>query len=252
MKLKFQILLAALCGLLLAAPVRAADAAAAPVIDPEALRVLQAVSDQLTAAKAFSFQAEIWEDAVLFGHKVTTTRTVEAKVRRPDGLQMEVRSPKHSRGFWYDGKSLTLLDRVGNLYGTIAVPDTLDKVLDAAGDKFGITFPLEDVLVGNLDASVLPEIKGGAYFGKVTVLGTPCVHIAFSTDVVDWQLWITDDASPRIRKMTITYKREDTAPQFTALFTEWKLSGELSDATFAFTPPAGSAKIEVLPAADQE
>jgi hypothetical protein len=255
-------LFAAFCAALLVGSAFAADAAApaapvapatpaAPPIDPDATRLLKAASDQLVAAKAFSFKAEIWEDAVIFDHKVTTTRTTEVQVRRPDRLQAEVRSPRRSRGFWYDGKTLTLLNRSENLYGTIAVPDTIDKLVDAVNDKFGLNLPLEDFLVSDPYASAMEGIKGGVYFGKVTVLGTPCVHIAFSTDAVDWQVWIEDGAKPLVRKLTITYKREPDAPQFTAIFTDWKLTGELPDSTFEFTPPKGSAKIEVLPAAPE-
>ena len=166
-----------------------------------------------------------------------------------DRVQVEIRSPKRSRGLWYDGQSLTLLDRRHNLYGTVAVPETIDKVLDAANDKFGINFPLEDLLVNDPYASASAAIKGGVFFGQVTVLGTPCQHIAFSTDVVDWQLWIQDGPNPLPRKLVITYKREATAPQFTAILSDWKLKSGISDKTFVFTPPKGSAKIEILPAA---
>ena len=128
-------LLAALCGILAVGSVFAADPAPSAV-SPEADRLLRAVCANLSATKAYSFKAEVWEDAVVFGHKVSTTKTVEAQVRRPDRVQIEIRSPLHSRGFWYDGQSLTLLDRVHNLYGTVPVPETIDKVLDAANDKF--------------------------------------------------------------------------------------------------------------------
>jgi hypothetical protein len=141
---------------------------------------------------------------------------------------------------------------VGNLFGTVPVPDTIDKLLDAASDKFGIIFPLEDLLVNDPYASAMEGIKGGAYFGEVNVLGTPCRHIAFSTDTVDWQLWIQDGPNPLPRKLVITYKQEATAPQFTAIFSDWKLKSGLPDKTFVFTPPKGSAKIEILPAADTE
>jgi hypothetical protein len=250
MKTKSAVL-AALCGLFSVGSVLAADTATSS-IDPEADQLLRVACANLSAAKAFTFKAEVWSDAVVGGHKVATTKTVEAQVRRPDRVQMEVRSPKRSRGFWYDGKSLTLLDRAHNLYGSVAVPDTIDKVLDAANDKYGIIFPLEDLLVNDPYASASAAIKGGAYFGKVTILGTPCQHIAFSTDKVDWQLWIQDGPNPLPRKLVITYKQEDTAPQFTAIFSDWKLKSSLPDKTFVFTPPKGSSKIEILPATDTE
>jgi hypothetical protein len=250
MKIKHT-LLAVLCGFFAVGSACAAEMAAS-AINPEADQLLRAACARLAAAKAFTCKAEVWEDAVVLGHKVTTTKTVVAQVRHPDRVQLEIRSPKYSRGFWYDGKALTLLDRVHNLFGTVAVPDTIDKLLDAASDKFGITFPLEDLLVNDPYASAMEGIKGGAYFGKVNVLGTPCQHIAFSTDKVDWQLWIQDGPTPLPRKLVITYKQEATAPQFTAIFSDWKLKSSLPDKTFVFTPPKGSAKIEILPATDTE
>jgi hypothetical protein len=250
MKIKHT-LLAALCGFFTVGSAFAADPSASNV-DPEADRLLRAVCAKLAAEKAYSFKVEVWEDAVVFGHKVTTTKTEEVQVRRPDRVQIEVRSPKRSRGIWYDGQTFTLLDRVHNLYGSVPVPETIDKFVDAAHDKFGISFPLEDLFVNDPYASASAAIKGGVYFGKVTVLGNPCQHIAFSTDQVDWQLWIQDGPNPLPRKLVITYKKEATAPQFTAIFSGWKLKSGISDKTFVFTPPKGAAKIEVLPAADDE
>jgi hypothetical protein len=244
-------LLAALCGFFAVGPALATDMAVS-AINPEADQLLRAACARLAAAKAFTCKAEVWEDAVVLGHKVTTTKTMVAQVRRPDRVQLEIRSPKHSRGFWYDGQFLTLLDRVHNLFGSVAVPNTIDKLLDAASDKFGIILPLEDLLVNDPYASAMEGIKGGAYFGKVNVLGTPCQHIAFSTDTVDWQLWIQDGPNPLPRKLVITYKQEDTAPQVTALFSDWKLKRGIPDKTFEFTPAKGAARIEILPAADTE
>jgi len=244
-------ILAALCGIFAVGSVLAADPAPS-AIDPEADGLLRAACTNLSAAKAFSFKAEVWEDAVVFGHKVATTKTVEAQVRRPDRARIEIRSPKHSRGLWYDGQSLTLLDRLHNLYAAAAVPETIDKVLDTANDKFGINLPLEDLLVNDPYASASEAIKGGVYFGKVTILGAPCRHIAFSTDQVDWQLWIQDGPNPLPRKLVITYKNEATAPQFTAIFSAWKLKSGIAEKTFVFTPPKGAAKIEILPAAENE
>lgn len=250
MKTKFT-LVAVLCGFIAAGTVFAADTPASN-IDPAADSLLKATCAKLTAQKSYFFKAEVWEDDVVNGHKVATTKTVETRVRRPDRLQIEIRSPKRSRGWWYDGKTLTLLDRVTNLYGSVAVPETIDEVLDTLNEMFGINFPLEDLIVNDPYASASAAIKGGVYFGKVTILGTPCEHIAFSTDQVDWQLWIEDGPNSLPRKLVITYKQEATAPQFTAIFSDWKLSGDYSDTTFVFTPPKDAAKIEILPTTDTE
>jgi uncharacterized membrane protein len=239
-------LFAVLCGLTVISPAFAGD----KPIHPEADRLLHETSSRIASAKALSFKAEVWEDVIVANHKVTTTKTVEIQLRRPNRIQVEIRSPLRNRGFWYDGHSLTLLDRVGNLYGTVGVPETIDEVIDAANDKFGVNFPLEDFLVSDPYASAMEGIRGGAYFGKVSILGTPCHHIAFSADKVDWQLWVTDDGKALPKKLVITYKEEPGQPQVTAIFTDWNLKRDFSDKTFVFTPPKGAAKVEILPAAD--
>jgi hypothetical protein len=219
-------------------------------VNSEADRWLQAASAQLAAANAFSFKAEVWEDFVSAGHKVSTTKTIETQVLRPNRLRMETRGADRSRGFWYDGKSLTVLDRVRNLYGTVAVPDTIEKVLDAAREKLGINLPLEDLLVADPYASVMAAVRSSASFGKADILGTTCQHIAFSTESVDLQLWIQEGPSPLLRKLVITYKQEDTAPQFTAIFSDWKFAEKTPAEAFVFTPNKGEMKIGMLPATD--
>jgi hypothetical protein len=217
-------------------------------IHPEADRILREMSDRLKAANQYSFKAEVWEDCVVAGHKVTATKTVDAQLQRPNNMHVEVRAPARSRGFWYDGHTLTVLDREKNLYATAVVPDTIEKMLDTATDRFGVRFPLEDLLVSDPYAGAMKGITGAAYFGKVNILGTPTQHIAFSTDNADCQLWLTDD-SKLPRKLVITYKKEEAQPQVTAIFNEWNLKGQFVAKTFTFTPPAGAAKIEMLPAA---
>jgi len=219
------------------------------MINPEADRIFKETSALISQAKSFSVSAEVWEDEVVGAHKVATSKTVDVKLRRPNLLQVEGRSPRHTRGFWLNGKTLTILDRTNNLYGTVPVTGTIDEVLDTAQDRFGITFPLEDFLVSD-PYEAMAHIKGGAYLGKATILGTPCKYVAFSTDKVDWQLWV-DTSQGLPRKLVITYKDERTQPQYTAIFSNWKLNAELPDATFTFTPPKGASKIEIVPAMAQ-
>jgi hypothetical protein len=217
-----------------------------PPIHPDAERILKATSAALAGAKQFSFKAEAWSDDVIGGHKVSTTKTMQVQVSRPDKLQVEVRSPKRSRGVWYDGKKLTVLDRKANLYGTVSAPPTIDQMVDALDEQYGITFPLDDLLLSDPYAKAGPGIRGAAYFGKTTVLGVPCEHIGVGTDAVDWQLWVEDGGDRLPRKVVITYKLEDTDPQFTAIFSDWKLSASIPESTFTFSPPEGASEIEIL------
>src|SRR5262249_5275562 len=130
-------------------------------INPDADRILHASCKYLADAKAFSVRVEVWKDVVLpSGEKLQTTRNIELQERRPGQLRIEVHSPRASQGFWYQNKTLTILDRAMNLYGVMEVSGTIDKAFDAVEDQFGVELPLGDVLVADPCHSNQPRIFG--------------------------------------------------------------------------------------------
>jgi hypothetical protein len=215
-------------------------------ISPRAESVMHSACDYLAHTHAFSLNAEIWREHVNeAGQKIQFSRTLTMDVKRPDGLRLEISSPNAARGFWYDGKTLTVLDRKHNFYSTAAVPATLDKTLDAAHDQFGMDLPLIDLAVSDPYQNAMARVSHGRYFGISPVLGVPCHHLAFTQTNVDWQVWIEDGPQPLIRKLVITQKNEPGAPEFTALITHWNLTDRIADSDFVFEPPRGASKIEM-------
>ncbi|MGD1020009.1 MAG: DUF2092 domain-containing protein [Verrucomicrobiia bacterium] len=228
------------------ADVKPAAADGKPAIDAQADQLLRRMGDYLAQAQFFSVSAEVWQDLQLAsGQRVQAGRTVEVQVRRPNRLHAEVRSTRRNRGLYYDGKSITLFNRVQNFYGSIPAPATLDEALDLASERFGIAMPLEDLIVSDPYQSAIHKAISGTDLGPVTVLGVPCEHLAFSQGMVDWQIWIEDGARPVPRKFVITYKDEAGSPQYTAIFSNWDFETKLPDFLFNFEPPSGAAKISV-------
>jgi len=231
-------------------PTSAPDVAASPVADntvsPRAESVLRSACDFLARTPTFSFKGEIWREHVNeTGQKIQFSRSVEMHVKRPDGLRLELTSPFSSRGFWYDGKTLTILDKTHNCYSSAAMPSTLDDAIDTARDDYGIDLPLIDMAVSDPYTNATAKVESARYFGISPVLGVPCHHLAFTQDNVDWQIWIEDGPQPLIRKFVITRKNDPGQPEFTAFITEWNMSDQVADADFVFTPPAGAAKLEM-------
>ena len=217
-----------------------------PAIDPQADALLRRMGDYLGQAPFFSVNAEVWQDIQLSsGQQVQAGRTIELQVRRPDRFHAEVHSTRRNRALYYDGKSITLLNRVQNFYGSIPAPVTLDEALDVASERFGITLPLEDIIVGDPYKSAMSKVVSGVYLGPVAVLGVPCDHLAYSLGKVDWQIWIEQGARPVPRKIVITYKDEEGTPEYIAIFSNWDFYTKLPDFLFNFEPPAGITKISV-------
>jgi len=217
-----------------------------PVVDPAADKILKRMGDYLAQAPFFSVNAEIWQDVQMgSGQQIQAGRTIDLQLRRPDRFHAEVHSTRRDRGLFYDGKSITLLNRAQNLYGSIPAPASLDQALDVASDRFGIAMSLEDLVVSDPYQSAMQKIASGRDLGPVSVLGTPCEHLAFSLGAVDWQIWIEDGVRPVPRKIVITYKDEEGTPEYTAIFSNWDFQTKLPDFLFTFEPPAGAAKINV-------
>jgi len=238
--------LASLMALSAAAADVAKPAVVKPAIDPQADELLRRMSDCLAQAQFFSVNAEVWQDIQLgSGQQVQASRTIDLQVRRPNRFHAEVRSTRRNRGLYYDGTSITLLNRVRNFYGSIPAPATLDEALDVASERFGITLPLEDLIVSDPYQNAMRKVTSGIRLGPVTVLGVPCEHLAFSLGTVDWQIWIEDGAQPVPRKIVITYKDEEGTPEYTAILSNWDFQTKLPDFLFTFEPPTGATEISV-------
>src|SRR5208337_2675911 len=215
-------------------------------VAPQADRVLRAACQYLAEAPCFCLTAEVWRDHVTAsGQKLQFSRTVTFEVKRPNRFHVEIRSPHSERGYWYDGKTLTMLDRKRNLFSTAAMPDTLDAALDRAHDQFGIDLPLIDLAVSDPYQNATSNVLKGTDYGEATVLGVDCHHLAFTQENVDWQIWIQEGPQPLIRKFVITHKNEPGAPEFTAFITRWDLTQRISDSDFVFDPPPGATKVEM-------
>src|SRR6266702_1312639 len=221
---------------------------AGSAIDPDADRIFHASCNYLAHAKDFCVKVEVWKDVVLpTAEKPQTTRTLEVQEQRPDQLRIEVHSPHDSRGFWYQNKTLTMLDRSMNLYGVMEVPENIDNTLDAVEERFGIEIPLGDMLVSDPYRNMMDNVETAEDLGRVTVLGVACNHLAFTGTNADCQVWIADGPKPLPRKIVINYKTKTGSPQVTQIFSDWDLLSPISDSVFVFVPPDGANKIVVNP-----
>src|SRR6476469_4481445 len=90
------------------------------------------------------------------------------------------------------------------------------------------------------------DVQRGVYLGIHEAAGVPCHHLSFEQATIDWQIWIDAGAEPLPRKLVITYKAEDEVPQYTVTIRKWNLKAQLPDALFAFSPPEGAKRIDIV------
>jgi len=228
----------------LAGPSAAQPAVASP-IDPQAKAVLDRMASALEKATAIAVTADLaWDTVQSDGQKLEFGETRRIALRRPDRLRIEIdRRSGGKRGTIYDGKQIAAFDYDEKAYAAVPKTGTVDEVVDYAQDDLGMRVPLAELLSADLAQTLKAQIREASLVDVAQVGGDACDHVAFRTDDVDVQVWVTQGDAPRARRIVITYRNELGQPQFRADLHDWDLAASLPDALFSIAPPPGSERI---------
>ncbi len=216
-------------------------------VEPKADQTLRRMSAYLAKSEKFSFEAYDMHDQILdTGQKIQLANTRTIRVKRPNMLYADLSGDIDNERVWYNGKTLTLLDKGKQVYGVMDVPDTIDATLDHVVQTFGDPIPLADVLFSNPYQGVIEHVRQGNYLGLHDVRGTKCHHLAFRQPGIDWQIWIADGDAPVPRKLVITYKDYPGQPQYIAFLGKWNMAPEFPEGLFTAKIPDGVKLIDIM------
>ena len=220
--------------------------AVAETIDPTALTALEIMSRYLGTLKTFEVRTTTNTDEVLGnGQKVQFDGGATYRVRRPDAFRIETVSDRRVRTFYYDGKTFTMYSPRMSVYAQVEAPPTIGEVIGKLEDEYDVNLPLTDLFSwADSPAESAKVLTSALYVGPARVHDTECDQFAFRQANVDWQIWIQRGDTPLPRKVVITTRDDPTLPQY-VVYLDWNLTPKFNDATFAFTPPKDTYKIEI-------
>ena len=222
-------------------------AAGSRLVDSRADELVRRMSERLARAGEFALEAEeVYDEVPDQSPRRQLTDLRRVAMRRPDRLVGDTSGDAMNRTFWYDGKMFSALDKEQNVWASGAVPPTVDKALDWVFDQTGTVIPLGDFLYADVYARLMGDVQRGVYLGIHEAAGVPCHHLSFEQATIDWQIWIDAGKEPLPRKLVITYKTEDEVPQYSVTIRKWNLQAKLPDTLFAFSPPDGATRVEVV------
>lgn len=215
-----------------------------PAIDPEAVAVVQKMEKFIKTLTAYSIHSETETDEVLLaGPKVQFGGTIDGTLQLPNRLHMLVtHDDKDTQEFFYDGSTLSVWLKDRNVWASAPAAPTVGEMITTVRAKYGLSFPLHDVLRSATQAELLKGVTAGVVIGTGFVAGVECDHLGFHKEGIDAQIWIEKGDRPLPRKFVITTLEEPSQPQHSEILT-WDLSPKLEEAMFTFTPPAGAEKI---------
>ncbi|WP_372521847.1 DUF2092 domain-containing protein [Sulfuricaulis sp.] len=212
-------------------------------------KIVRQMCDYLKSLQQFSYRAEVTYDAVdAGGQKVQHTFDMETSVRRPDRLRVNAAGDVINKQFFFDGKSITLYDKISKVYATLDVPPNIEAALDKAQKDFNLRVALTDLASPKLYDYLSKNFPNSRDLGIDKVRGVSCHHLVFDRKDVQVQLWIDAGGKPLPQKVVITEKNSPESPQWTALLNDWNVSSKFDDSLFAFVVPTGVQKINFLPA----
>lgn len=235
------LLLIALAGVAAASlPASAQDA-----IAPNADKILVAMTNNLKAQPMLSADYDANHEIVnLEGQKIQYSASGSIALERGKGLRVTRRGPFADVELTFDGKTISLYGKGMNVYAQLESPDpSVEGAVEELRASTGLDAPGADLIASDPYSLLTDGVTEGFVVGSAFVAGVECDHLAFRTDIVDWQIWISRGDNPLPLKYVITTKWVTGAPEYSLRLSNWKTEG-VNASQFAFTPPAGARKLD--------
>jgi hypothetical protein len=228
--------------LLAAALVLEAPVALAQANDAKAM--LKAMSDYVGGQKniELTFDSEI-EVITPQLEKIQFTNSGEALLSRPDKLRAHRVGGYADVAMTFDGKTVGILGRHLNAYAQFDAPGSVDQLFEALRAGHGVSLPFADLLLTNSYGTLVAGVMEAKHIGRGVIDGRECEHLAFRNFDTDWQLWVEVGARPIPRKMVITSKTLNNAPQYTLRVKTWNTDVKPAPDAFVFVPPANAQRL---------
>ncbi len=243
-----SLLTAAFC---LSAHAQTAESPETPEIEPEALSVLQAMSDFLAASDEFYYEIDTTYDVVQpSGVKYEFGVARKNLVARPDRLHTEtIRRNGVAGTMIFDGKHIWAYSKEANVYAQTEQVGDLVESIEFAVSELRIKAPLSEIASPDLFASITRDLETAYHLGENVVRGVTSDHLFLRNDYADVQLWVATGDEPLLQRIVIDYREERGQPQFRAQFSNWNMAPKNTREKFTFVPPKDAERIRFYVAA---
>jgi hypothetical protein len=199
------------------------------------------VGSQTTIELSFDSAIEVITPEL---EKIQFTNSGGALLSRPDKLRAHRVGGYADVELIFDGRTVSVLGKHRNVYAQFDGPESVDALIEALRAGHGVALPGADLLLSNAYEVLADGILEAKHIGRGVVDGVECEHLAFRNLDTDWQLWVEVGDQPIPRKLVITSKTLNSAPQYSLQIKDWKTGVTPAADAFDFTPPADAQRLE--------
>lgn len=208
-------------------------------VDPEAARILDALSTTLTNARAAEVELRLTV-------KTPTAPTgnlaadYRLSVERPNRMALVLEKGDLGATVLSDGTNITTFLPRPAVYTVAKAPNQIGAA-DNAGDMGSMAF-ITALFSANPRAALLAGVLEAKYAGREKIDNADCERIDMKQDGLDWRLFTTLGTNALVRRIEVTIPQLSMSMDFTA----WKLNTPIPAERFVFVPPEGAKKVDKL------
>ncbi len=225
----------------------------APKIDPQADKVLRAMSEQLVRCKSFRVDVDIVVTRKSQGDSSEDAASYRVGMERPNRFAAWLTSGQGAT-LVCDGKDICIYwDRMA-AYTVEAAPETIGEL--HLYDKVGAGCLLHMLVVSDPYADLTEGVRQIRYMGLEEIDGDSCSRVHGSQYDMEWDIWVQSGEQAVIRKVSLdltkTWSQDGSEGGVTATFDGWDLDRDLPAAAFTFVAPEGAVKVDSFFEGDDE
>jgi hypothetical protein len=212
--------------------------------EQDAKAILKAMSDYVGGQSTISFTFDSAIEVITPDmEKIQFTNSGELLLSRPDKLRARRIGGYADVELVFDGKTASILGRNLNGYIQFDAAGTVDQLIEALRAGHGVALPGADLLLSQPYDALIAGVLEAKHLGRGVVDGIECEHLAFRNFDTDWQLWVEVGDRPVPKKLVITSKTINNAPQYTVTVNDWATGAEPVADAFVFSPPADAVTL---------
>jgi hypothetical protein len=212
--------------------------------EADAKAILKSMSDYVGGQQAIdlTFDSDI-EVITPKLEKLQFTSSGELSLSRPNKLRARRTGGYADVSLYFDGKTASVHGHNLNAYASFEAPGTVDQLIQALRDGHGVALPGADLLLTNSYEVLMADVTEAKHIGRGVIDGVECEHVAFRNFDTDWQLWVEVGKRPFPRKLVVTSKTINSAPQYTLRIKSWKSGEKHASTFFTFKPTKGMTQL---------
>ena len=233
-------------------------------------QIVRQMADVFQDVKSFSADLTTVMNTQMQGVNQSMTTDYSLAVQRPNRFAMVLTNGMMGTTVVCDGAKLYTCIPMLKRYTESKAPGELSDVMTGSGalgtmSGMGGGALLGALLARDIHATLLDGVTSARYIGTEKLDDGEYLHLKFTQDSFDWDMWVKAGKPPLVRKMTMDIGQaikgqvsgksapegmgealKDMKMTMTMEFKNWSLNADLPVSRFVFTPPEGVKKSDSL------